>query len=125
MPKYVVIDENGYVTSGGFNQIVPAGAIVIGNEIDGHRLFVDGENGLVARPQSPAPVEVIGGYSVADCPTGTRIQVVDTIGDEVLLDYTTITALEVVDFDLPDAGEYCVMVTSPLPYLMTSVRLKI
>ena len=116
---YVILDAAGNVVEAGWRRNPPQGAVIVDASpvIDLARMYIDGANGLSARPQSPGPVAIEGGYRVSGCPEGTRIQVVDTIGDELLLDYLTAVDQEVVEFSLADAGEYRVMVAAPPPWL--------
>lgn len=85
------------------------------------RCMVSGDV-LVPRPWSPVAVAGVGQIVVPPCPAGTKITVYDLSGQDVM---TTIIA-ETDDyeevFEFPDAGDYEVEVSAPLPHLTSRTR---
>lgn len=121
--NYVVFDTDGNVREGGSNSRLPEGAIIVGSEFEAHemsRLFVDDSNGLALRPQSPIPVITGSSVTLGNCPTDTRLQITDVIGDEVIFDQLVAGNCS---FDFADAGDYFILVESPWPYLSTEARM--
>lgn len=117
---FVTLDVNGYVEAAGFGPIPPDGAIIVDANSDHAvllRSYVNGANGLVARPLAPEMTRVGNTFSLQPSPAATQVLVYDLIGEELLLDHLTTAQDEALVVELQDAGSYHFEITAPLPYL--------
>lgn len=77
---------------------------------------------LVTRPLSPQPTSAPGQIVVPPCPAGTRIEVFDMSGKEVMAVVIAETDDFSETFDFPDPGEYIVEVKAPAPARITKAK---
>lgn len=116
---FILFNESGDVSGAGFG-IPPEGAIITDDEMsiqERARLYVDGENGLVPRPEVPAPTLSGDDLSIPSGPEGTVLKVMDKVSDEVMWEMTTDNNLTDHVLTLPDAGTYAVEIDPPHPWL--------
>lgn len=121
---YILFGEFGEVIGAGFG-IPPEGAIITDNKMsiqEQARLYVDGENGLVPRPEVPTPTLSGDDLSIPSGPEGTVLKVVDRVSDEVMWEMTTDANLTAHVLTLPDPGIYVVDIDPPFPYLAVQVE---
>jgi hypothetical protein len=124
MRSFVQLDETGvFVVGAGFAPSLSDGDLEV--EGDPNRFLrhymVDGV--LTPRPMAPEPVAIEGGWEITELPNGTRVEIHDVTGDEVLFSGTTDQDGSRVEFALPDAGVYQVNVDAPEPYVDTSTEI--
>lgn len=146
MTGYVVLDEGGLVRVAGNCRILPEGAlavVVVGRKpwvpapgqigletamsIAGLACAMRAQAGgyLVARPASPVPVADGDSVSIPPCPAGTRIEVFDLTGREVMGVIIAEDDGQAETLTFPDPGEYEVEVEAPAPALPSSTRIMI
>ena len=77
---------------------------------------------LLKRPLSPQPYQDGNRIIIPSCIAGTKLEVFDISGDEIM--GVVITQDDGIDEELefPSVGDYCIEVTSPLPYLQTKLE---
>ncbi len=122
MKSFVIFNTDGTVKAAGRARFPPPETTTFSPPIPPQELA---KLMLVPRPQSPA-VETTGTtHSIADCPLGTVIEIIDNAGGELMEIYTTATDGETVTRDLPDPGQYEINVKSPDPYLPTIARITV
>lgn len=122
--KFVTFDVEGRIERAGFG-VPPEGAVILGLDekvADLARLYVDGESGLVPRPELPAPTLEGDDLSVPSGPVGTVLSVVDAVSDEIMWQETTDEALAAHVLTVPDPGRYVVSVEPPFPWLPVQVE---
>ena len=130
MQRYVIFDAKGAIVGAGMSRVVPPGAIIVPEDdtpIEAlARSYVDPQLGIILR-QPSSPVAQISGNVVrfSDCPKGTKIEVCDVIGDEVLFDYVTVNDLELVELQLVDGGDYQITSRAPWPYFPHIMRVQL
>lgn len=124
MKYFILFDDDSNITGAGMSRIVPKGAVVVDPAPvkDLALSYVDPELGILRKPASLTPTIEGNLFTLAACPLGTVVQVVDAIGDEILFEYTTLLEAETVEFQLSEAGEYQITVTSPAPHYQNIVR---
>lgn len=137
---FVVLYPDGTVKRAGSAQTLPAGAtrVTIGAEPQEGDLGIDHvpsiqaltrmqavDGLLLARPAGPQPYVSGSSIVVPSCPAGTRIEVNDLAGGELMHVETGVAEGYTETFDFPDPGLYEVEVEAPAPYLPTSVRLEV
>lgn len=121
---YIIIDGDGLVEAAGFG-VAPEGAVIVGSQMspfDLSRLYVDGENGLVPRPEAASPTIDGDDLSLPSGPEGTRLRVVDRVSDEIMWEQVTDGELAAYVLTLPDAGTYIVDIAPPPPWLPVQVE---
>ncbi len=117
--KFIVFDEEGRIERAGFGA-PPENAVIMPSDesvYDLSRLFVDGENGLTARPEVSAPTLYGDSLSVPSGPEGTLLQVIDKMSGDVMWETVTDASLTAHVLTLPDPGQYVVIVEPPFPWL--------
>lgn len=115
---YIIIDQDGLVASAGFGT-PPEGAINVGRaELrDLNKLYVDGANGLVPRPEIAPPTLNGDDLSIPSGPEGTTSKVVDKVSDEILWENVTDETLTAHVLTLADPGTYVVDIHPPSPWI--------
>lgn len=122
MKSFIIFHADGTIKAAGRSKFPPPETTVISPPIPPAELAT---MMLVPRPQSPEIVSDGTVHTIADCPLGTVIEVLDYSGGERMEIYTTTTEGETVTRDLPDPGEYEIEVKAPDPYLPTRKRITV
>lgn len=120
MIAYAFIDQQGVILRCGKQANLPAGAVEVqGFTSDLHALtnamIVDGA--VVQRPVSPDVISSGTMHTINDIPAGTRIEVYDLHGSELMEAFTVTEQGATEIINLPDAGKYRIEVVAPLPHL--------
>jgi hypothetical protein len=121
---YVVIDIDGLVSAAGFG-LPPDGAVVVAGGIplgDLSTLFVDGESGLVPRPDIEAPALDGSTLTIPACPAGSVIRLEDLIGGDILFIRVAEVGDDPIEITLPDAGRYFALIEPPAPYMPSALE---
>lgn len=128
MIAYVITDTNNMVIEAGRSGTLPSGATAVAGYVGPvsalARMWMS--NGtLVARPAAPVVSQTGSQITIADLVSGTKVEVIDIEGDEVMLAITTTDALstEVIQFSNP--GAYQISVVPPLPALQKNIEVTI
>lgn len=137
---FVVLNPDGTVKRAGSAQVLPIGAVrvTVGSVAEEGDLGIDhvpsvqaltrmqAVGGLLqARPAGPQPYVSGTSIVVPSCPAGTRVEVNDLAGGELMHVAAGVAEGYTETFEFPDPGLYEVEVEAPAPYLPTSVRLEV
>lgn len=121
MISYAFIDLDGLVISGGTKGVLPDGAIELPAGFDISNLTqIYYENGeWLTRPQLPLPVATETGFNLDVLPEGCSVRIIDQ-GDSSELNITPTES----DYQLPENGEWEVVVSGPVPFLESRLKIK-
>lgn len=117
MIQYAILDEHGCIELAGITDFPPVGHIPLSTKFPlwsvEYLMFKDGE--WQERPALDDPVITAGGFTLTNCPPGTRGAVFDKLTGvyfgEVLEENG------VIEIELPDPGTYSVEIETPKPWI--------
>lgn len=126
MIKFVYLDGDDCVIGTGQSRVAPANAVEVEANLSRADLLkmmmVEGE--LTARPAPLTVTSISTVHTVEGCPIGTRIDLFDCLGQEVMISFTTDVDGVDEEINLPDVGNYRIDVTPPPPQLRSIVEVK-